>query len=109
VKPEGFEYYEYVLCYVDDVLYISHNPIETMKGIQEVFKLKDDKIEEPKDYLGFGIEKMANENGTVCWAINSETYCKAAVQNVEEKLAKEGKQSTIKVSNSITIELQART
>ena len=25
VKPDGFEYYEYILCYVDDVLCISHN------------------------------------------------------------------------------------
>ena len=25
VKPDGFEYYEYILCYVDDLLAISHN------------------------------------------------------------------------------------
>jgi hypothetical protein len=91
VKLDGFKYYEYILCYVDDVLCISDNPMETMKGIQRVFKLKDDKIEEPEDYLGMGIKKMTNENGTVCWAIDSEKYCKAAVRNVEEKLAKEGK------------------
>jgi hypothetical protein len=24
VKPDGFEYYEYILCYVDNVLCISH-------------------------------------------------------------------------------------
>ena len=44
VKPDGFEYYEYVLCYVDDVLAISGDAMATMKGIQAVFKLKDDKI-----------------------------------------------------------------
>jgi hypothetical protein len=91
IKPDGFEYYEYVLCYVDDVMCISHDPLKTMKSLQEVFKLKDDKIEEPTDYLGFGLEKMANENGTVCWTINSEKYCKAAVQNVEDKLKAEGR------------------
>ena len=26
VKPDGFKYWEYVLCYVDDLLCISHNP-----------------------------------------------------------------------------------
>ena len=45
VKPDGYQYWEYVLCYVDDILCISHNPEETMKGIQAEFKLKDDKVE----------------------------------------------------------------
>ena len=44
-KPCGFEYYEMVLVYVDDILCISANPRATMHGIQETFKLKDDKIE----------------------------------------------------------------
>ena len=52
VKPDGFEYYELVLCYVDDVLCMSHNAMKTMKGIQRSFKLKDDKIEEPDTYFG---------------------------------------------------------
>jgi Reverse transcriptase (RNA-dependent DNA polymerase) len=33
VKPDGFEYYEMVLVYVNDVLCISHDPAVTMKGI----------------------------------------------------------------------------
>ena len=49
-KPDGFEYYELVLCYFDDVLCMSHNAMKTMKGIQRSFKLKDDKIEEPDTY-----------------------------------------------------------
>ena len=42
VKPDGSEYYEMVLCYVDDVLAISDMPMRTMDGIRNVFKLKDD-------------------------------------------------------------------
>ena len=34
VKQDGFEYYEMILCYVDDVLSISHDSMKTMKGIQ---------------------------------------------------------------------------
>ena len=44
VNPDGFKYYEYILCYVDNMLCISHNPRKSMKRIQEDFKLKDDKI-----------------------------------------------------------------
>ena len=42
VKNNGFRYYEYVLCYVDDVICISDNPSATMFGLKETFKLKDD-------------------------------------------------------------------
>ena len=30
VKPDGFKYYEYILCYVDGVLSISADPKKTM-------------------------------------------------------------------------------
>ena len=48
---DGFEYYELVLCYVDDVLYIAVDPAATLWGLQAVFKLKNDKVAEPEIYL----------------------------------------------------------
>ena len=47
VKPDGLEYYEIVLCYVDDVLAISDYPMKKIDGIKSVFKLKGDKAETP--------------------------------------------------------------
>ena len=90
-KPDGFEYYEYILCYVDDVLCISHNPMKSMKEIQDVFKLKDDKIEPPDVYLGATIARMTLADGNTCWTMSPEQYVKSAVNNVEEELAKIGK------------------
>ena len=40
VKPDVFEYREYLLCYVDGVLCTFHNPRKSMKRIQEDLKLK---------------------------------------------------------------------
>ena len=91
VKPNGFEYYELVLCYVDNVLYMSHDAMRTMKGIQRSFKLKDDKVEESETYLGAGLLKMTTANGTECWSMLSEACCNAAVTNVETKLRDEGR------------------
>ena len=91
VKPCGFRYYEMLLCYVDDVLSISDEPLRTMRGIQRTFKLKDDKIAEPEDYLGASLAKMTMSDGSECWSMSSEKYVKAAVANVEEKLAKSEK------------------
>ena len=90
-KPDGFEYYELVLCYVDDVLCVSHGAMKTMKGIQRSSKLKHDKIEEPDTYMGAGLSNMTSANGTVCWSMSSEAYCKAAVEIVEQKLSEGGK------------------
>ena len=91
VKPSGFEYYEYVLCYVDDVLAISHEPERTMNDIRKQFTLKNDKAEEPDGYLGAELAQMTTDNGTVCWTMGSTKYVKASVMNVEATLDKEGR------------------
>ena len=82
VKPYGGEYYEMVLCYVDDVLAISDMPMRTMDGIINVFKLKDDKAEVPDMYLGATLCQVETETGTKCWSMSSEKYVKAAIENL---------------------------
>ena len=82
VKPDGAEYYEMVLCYVDDVLAISNMPIRTMDGIRNVFKLKDDKAEVPDLYLGATLIQVETETGTKCWSMSSEKYVKAVIDSL---------------------------
>ncbi len=61
VKADGEEYYEYLICYVDDVLGVSEHVKELMKEIQQDFKFKKNKIEPPSMYLGARQEeKMLN-------------------------------------------------
>ena len=91
VNPDGFEYYEYILCYVDNVLCISHNPRKSIKIIQEDFKFKYNKIEPPDLYLGETLDNMKLDNGKYCWTILLEQYVKAAVINVEKDIARSGK------------------
>ena len=91
VKPDGFEYYEYILCYVDDVLCISGDPMKSMQQIKLDFTLKDDKIAKPEVYLGATLAEFKTPDGTACWTMSPEQYVKAAVKNVEEDLAKNGK------------------
>ena len=83
VKLDSFEYYEYILCYIDDVLCISYNPHKLMKRIQEDFKLKENKIEPPDVYLGETLDKTKLYSGKYCWTMLPEKYVKAAVTNVE--------------------------
>ena len=62
--------------------------MKTTKGIQSTFKLKDDKIDEPEDYLGDTLEKMILSDGSECWSMSSAKYVKAAVKNVDDTLEK---------------------
>jgi hypothetical protein len=56
-KPGGTEYYEYVLCYVDDILAMSTNPMAIMDALRETYTLKKDSVKEPDLYLGADIKK----------------------------------------------------
>jgi hypothetical protein len=89
VKSDGFEYYEMVLCYVDDILAISDNPKSTLMALTSTFKLKDDKIEPPDIYLGAQLGTMQVDD-IECWTMSAEKYVISAVKNVEEALAKKG-------------------
>ena len=87
VKEDGFEYYEYVLCYVDDILAISHKAKDALKAVQAIFKLKDDRIEPPDMYLGATLSVM-EDNGIQGWCMTSDKYVKAAIENVELELSR---------------------
>ena len=88
-KPDGFEYYEMVLCYVDDILSISDDPKSTLLALTRTFKLKDDNIEPPNIYLGAQLGIMQVDD-VECWTMSAEKYVVAAVKNAEETLAKKG-------------------
>ena len=49
-KPTGEIYYDYILCYVDDILCISHYARQTMVDIQKNVKFKNNNIQEPDFY-----------------------------------------------------------
>ena len=86
VKPDGFEYYEYILCFTDDQLAISHDAEKVLKCVQDTFKFKDHKIDKPDDYPGAQLDKMSVD-GFEGWTLSSEKYVKAAIKNIEKTLA----------------------
>ena len=89
VKPDGSEYYEYIMCYVDDILSVSHDAKSILQSLQGQFKLKGDKIEPPDMYLGTQLGTM-QVKGNKGWFMSSEKYVKSAIQNIEETLQKMG-------------------
>lgn len=107
-KESSVEYYEYILCYVDDILCISHDPSRPMNNIRASLKFKNDKVEEPEFYLGASLKKK-RLNGKVVWTISSNDYLQNAVTNVEERLAKEGKKLPSRALTSMTQDYHPKT
>ena len=62
-KPDVFQYYKYILVYVDDILAISHQPYRIMNTIKIAYRLKDEPLP-PTTYLG---------SSTKEWSISRET------------------------------------
>jgi Reverse transcriptase (RNA-dependent DNA polymerase) len=104
VKANGFEYYELVLCYVDDILSISDNPKATLLDLTAVFKLKNDKIEPPEMYLGAQLDKMIID-GAECWTMSAEKICDGFRQECRRGSRKKGTSPPFKVLHSIAIRL----
>jgi hypothetical protein len=105
-KRKRFEYYEYMLVYVDDILVCSHNPKPVMEGIKRRFELKGNKYGEPTDFLGAQLKKrVATDPETgmslECWSMSSTVYVNAAVRNVEERLSK-GDLPILKLAKGLT-------
>jgi hypothetical protein len=90
-KPDGEEYYEYILVYVDDILVLSHSPRTIMDRIASSFSLKEGSDKEPTEYLGADIGKYQFDGDTdTKWSMGSERYIKNALSNVMEWLQQRG-------------------
>jgi hypothetical protein len=88
-KDCGFEYYEMILVYVDDVLHCSHDITKVEKHLKGAYRLKDGSAGEPDRYLGANIRKYVID-GDIRYALTCEDYVKSAINNVEKMLLEDG-------------------
>jgi hypothetical protein len=100
-KADGEEYYEYLLAYVDDILAISVNPDAIMDQVKARFKLKNDAVETPANYLGAKLA-LKNLDGKKVWTMSSVEYLTAAIKTLETSL--EGTQWKIPTKVSTPME-----
>jgi len=103
-KPNGFEYYEYVLVYVDDILVLSHKPKQTMDALGKLYRLKEDSIGVPTRYLGSTVKqwRFDDDKTKVRWAMSSEQYVEEAIRNVELELSLSERKLSMKASTPLT-------
>ena len=79
-----------LLVYVDNILVLSHDTKPILDGIAAQFRLKDDSLCAPDQYLGATIKIFTDCEGSESWAMSSDEYVRAAVNEVVEGLDKHG-------------------
>jgi hypothetical protein len=89
-KPDGFEYYEMILVYVDDILHISHDTKPAINALMKLYLIRKESMGPPNRYLGANIDKIQTEDGQVMWSTTCVDYCKGAIGNVEAMLQQDG-------------------
>jgi Reverse transcriptase (RNA-dependent DNA polymerase) len=86
IKPDGFEYYEMILVYVDDILVVSHDTSATMEKLAELYRLKPESVGPPTRYLGATTEEVQLNNGREVWSMSAKDYITNAVKIVEARM-----------------------
>ena len=102
VRSDGFQYWEYVLIYVDDLLVISEKPNDILAKIDYYFPIKPDSIGPPTMYLEAKLSIYPLKHGVLAWAMSSSQYVQEAVKNVESYLAEQGLSLPAKANTPLT-------
>jgi hypothetical protein len=84
-KVNGFEYYEYILTYVDDCLVVSHEPKRIISTLEDEYKYRLKDVGEPKRYLGAEVGRYNFSDGTRAWFMSARLYLQQAIIEVERK------------------------
>ena len=90
VNAAGMEVWEYVLVYSDDLLIVALHPNEIAAKIDQHCKLKEGSVKTPDQYLGANVGMMTLADGNAYWYMSSDSYTKAALENVEIWMKKKG-------------------
>ena len=84
-REDGTEFYEYLVCYVDDLLIVSFKAKAIINELIACgYKLKGG--DAPTTFLGATIGRHTFKDGTSTWYQSAEEYLKNAIKTVETKL-----------------------
>ncbi len=79
-KPEdNVRFYAYILCYVDDIVCIHHDPMSVMKEINGYLPLKPSSVGDPDIYLSAKLNETQLPNGVMAWGLSPSKYVVQAV------------------------------
>ena len=77
---DSFWYYAYILCYVDDILCVHHDPMSVLNLINGYMPLKPSSVGDPDIYLGAKLKLTRLNNGVWAWGLSPSKYVAQAVK-----------------------------
>jgi hypothetical protein len=83
---DSFRYYAYILCYVDDILCVHHDPMSVLNLINGYMPLKPSLIGDPNIYLCAKLKLTQLDNGIRAWGLSPSKYVAQAVKNCVKHL-----------------------
>ena len=83
---DNFNYYAYILCYVDDILGMHHNPMTILDKINRYLPLKPSSVGDPDIYLGAKLRRTRLKNGVWARGLSPSKYAAQAIKNCEKHL-----------------------
>jgi hypothetical protein len=83
---DSFRYYAYILCYVDDILCVHHDPMSVLNLINGYKPLKPLLIGDPDIYLGAKLKLTQLDNRIWVWGLGPSKYVAQAVKNCAKHL-----------------------
>ncbi len=83
---DNVHYYAYILCYVDDILWIHHDPMSVMSEINVYLPLKPSSVGDPDIYLGTKLKQTQLPNGVMAWGLSPSKYVVQAGENCQVHL-----------------------
>jgi hypothetical protein len=85
-SADSFRYYAYILCYVDDILCVHHDPMSVLNLINGYMPLKPSLVGDPDIYLGAKLKLTQLDNGIWTWGLSPSKYVTQAVKNCTKHL-----------------------
>ena len=70
---DSFRYYAYILCFVDDILCVHHDPMSVLNLINVYMPLKPSSVGDPDIYLGAKLKLTQLDNGIWAWGLSPST------------------------------------
>ena len=91
MRLDGYDYYEMLLVYVDDIMIVSHLGDEASKKIGNFYNIKEGDKGPHTQYLGTDTEKIQTEDGREVWTNSSRYYINNTIETVEGFIIEGGK------------------
>jgi hypothetical protein len=79
---DNFRYYAYILCYVDNILCVHHDPMSVLNLINGYMPLKPSLVGDPDIFLSAKLKMTQLDNGIWAWGLSPSKYVAQAVKKL---------------------------